>query len=174
MPAPTILLVDDELENMSDHVRQLQNNGYVVTSFRTTDQAVDEFMSDRSRIYDLVILDMMIPPPDGERYNSVFEAWDGLRSGGHLLHILREKHDDARPPVLLLSNLADEEVLIEAWDRFVIWADKRKSKLALPSARNVDAMASALQTQFGTWVHGKRRTPPWHLPKLAQQILGVG
>lgn len=173
MPAPTILLVDDELENMADHVRQLQNSGFVVTAFRTTDQAVDEFMSDRARIYDLVILDMMIPPPDGDRYINLFEAWDGLRSGGHLLHILREKHEDARPPVLLLSNLADDEVLIEAWDRFVIWCDKHRDHKMLPSARNTDAMATALQVNFGTWVQGKRRTPPWHLPKLAKQILGL-
>lgn len=168
MPA-TILFVDDELENMADHVRQLENAGCAVTQRRTTDEALQEFMSNRGLAYSLVILDMMIPPPDGEEYLSLVEAWDGLRSGGHLLHILRERSQSPAPPVLLLSNLADDEVLIEAWDRYVIWCDKHGH--ALPSARNTDAMAQILQAQFGTWVHGKRRTPPWHLPRLVSEIL---
>ncbi len=169
MPGQTILLVDDELEILSDHIRKLEEAGFAVTQRRTTDQAIDDFMNDRGVAYDLVILDMMIPPPDREEYRHFYDDWDGMRSGGRLLYILRQSQQNPHPPVLLLSNLKDDEMLTEAWDRYAIWCDRHD--LDMPPVRSDEAMISTLRSRFGTWVREKRRTPPWHLPKVVQEIL---
>ena len=169
MATQTILFVDDELELLADHVRQLEEAGYVVTQRRTTDEAIDEFVSDRGLNYSLVILDMMIPPPDRDDHQHYYDDWDGMRSGGRLLAILRERRPEPWPPVLLLSNLKDDEMLTEAWDRYTMWCDAHN--LEMPPVRSHDAMAAALRDHFGTHVREKRRTPPWHLPKVAEEIL---
>ncbi len=169
MRAPSVLFVDDELDILTDHVRKLEDAGLVVTQRRTTDEAVADFVTNRGRNYDLVILDMMIPAPEGEPYHSLYDAWDSMRSGGQLLEILRQESREPRPPVLLLSNLRDDEMLTEAWDRYEMWCASLDRPVA--SASNDQMMAQVLRSQFGTWVREKRRTPPWHLPVVVKEIL---
>jgi CheY-like chemotaxis protein len=169
MASAAVLFVDDELDILADHVRKLEDAGLLVTQRRTTDEAVSEFVNDRGRNYDLVILDMMIPAPEGEPYHSLYDAWDSMRSGGQLLEILRQHTTEPRPPVLLLSNLRDDEMLTEAWDRYEMWCANHDRPVA--SASNHQMMAQALRAHFGTWVREKRRTPPWHLPVVVKEIL---
>lgn len=178
MALRTVLFVDDDIENMADHVRKLEDAGYAVTQRRTTDQALQEFMSDRAGGYDMIILDMMMPPPDREELSqyrneiySLVDVWDGLRSGGHLLSVLREKNPEPRPPVLLLSNLDESELLLEAWEQFIVWCTRHGK--TVPSAQSEAAMLTVLRDQFATSIRGKRRTPPWHLPEVVQTLVGT-
>ncbi len=171
MPAAAILFVDDELDMLADHVRKLEEAGYVVTQRRRSDEAVNDFVNNRGCNYDLVILDMMIPAPEGGAHGGLYDAWDAMRSGGELLRLLREKVDDPKPPVLLLSNLRDDEMLIEAWDRYEMWCHEHHAQ---PATASTPAMMSdVLQARFRTWVREKRRTPPWHLPKVIGEILAA-
>jgi CheY-like chemotaxis protein len=171
MPSATILFVDDELDMLADHVRKLEEAGYAVTQRRRSDEAVNDFVNNRGRNYDLVILDMMIPAPEGDSHGALFDAWDAMRSGGELLRLLRDGVADPRPPVLLLSNLRDDEMLIEAWDRYEMWCHANRCEPA--AASNPGMMADVLKTRFRTWVREKRRTPPWHLPKVIGDILAA-
>lgn len=171
MATATILFVDDELDMLHDHVRKLEEAGYVVTQRRTTDEAVADFVDHRGGNYDLVILDMMIPAPEGEVHHALYDVWDAMRSGGELLRILRDASASAMPPVLLLSNLRDDEMLTEAWDRYAMWCEKHGCPPA--SATNEGEMATALQQHFRTWVREKRRTPPWHLPRVVADVLAT-
>lgn len=168
----TILFVDDELDMLAEHVRFLEAAGYAVTRLRTTDEAVSEFLDNRGRNYDAVILDMMIPAPEREAHHSLYDAWDSMRSGGHLLEILRSEAAEPRPPVLLLSNLRNDEMLNEAWERYEVWCNHRRRPVA--SASNADMMEQVLRAEFQTWVREKRRTPPWHLPVVMKEVLSAG
>jgi CheY-like chemotaxis protein len=173
----TILFVDDDLENMADHVRKLEEAGFAVTQRRTTDEALHDFIDDRARSYDLILLDMMMPPPDQEElsrhhdeFDNLIDVWDGLRSGGHLLGILRSRHEVPTPPVLILSNLDESELLLESWEQFVIWCARLGRPV--PSASTEPDMRRVLRENFQVDVRGKRRTPPWHLPEVVREIIG--
>lgn len=177
MALPTILFVDDDLENMSDHVRKLEDAGFAVTQRRSTDEALHDFLNDRGEGYDAIILDMMMPPPDEaglsgykDRIHNLVDVWDGLRSGGHLLGILRTRQKEPRPPVLILSNLDESEILLEAWEQYVMWAARHGRPVQ--SASDEHRMAAILRDQFRVTVRGKRRTPPWHLPELVRELIG--
>ncbi|MBI5863505.1 MAG: hypothetical protein HZB38_03130, partial [Planctomycetes bacterium] len=96
------------------------------------------------------------------------ETWEGLHSGGNLLGIFRRRCDGPTPPVLILSNVQESEVLIEAWDQFVNWCDFRNQEL--PRAAGESEIREVLKAHFGTWIHSKKRTPPWELPALVRTI----
>jgi CheY-like chemotaxis protein len=178
MGARKVLFVDDEPQKMADHIAALSEAGYLVTSRNSTDEALRDLLDDNPALFHLVVLDMMLPPPDGKdfvpsRYFGEvinFETWEGLHSGGNLLGILRRRSGESRPPVLILSNVQDGEVLIEAWDQFVSWCAFRKQQV--PSAAGESEVRQVLKLQFGTWIHSKKRTPPWELPGLAETIIG--
>ena len=163
-----ILVVDDELESLQGHLEEAARAGFETTTLRTTDEALQHFFDNDVTRFDLIVLDMMIPPPV-EKPEPI-DIWDGLRSGGHLLAILRRRVA-TRVPVLLLSNLAEDEIELEAWDRFEDWSAEAGQQL--PDASSSDEVREALCRQFGTWIRAKRRTPPWHFPKLLEEMLEV-
>ena len=178
MGARKVLFVDDEPQKMADHIAALSEAGYLVTSRNSTDEALRDFLDDNPAVFHLIVLDMMLPPPDGKdivpsRYFGEvinIESWEGLHSGGNLLGILRRRSGESKPPVLILSNVQEGEVLIEAWDQFVSWCDFRKQ--VVPRAAGEGELRDVLKKQFGTWIHSKKRTPPWELPALAETIIG--
>lgn len=177
MGARKVLFVDDEPQKMADHIAALTEAGYLVTSRKSTDEALHDFLEDNPAVFQLVILDMMLPPPDGKdivpsRYFGEIvkiETWEGLHSGGNLLGILRRRCPGPTPPVLILSNVSESEVLIEAWDQFVNWCDFKKQ--GVPRAAGEPEIRDVLRASFGTWIQSKKRTPPWELPELAETIL---
>ena len=160
-----ILIVDDELESLQAHIDQAKQAGFDVSLMRSTDEAIHEFLRGDTRRFDVIVLDMMIPPPE-ENPDSI-DVWDGLRSGGHLLAILRDRDDQV--PVLLLSNLAEDEIELEAWDRFEDWRSQHGHPM--PDARNSEMVREMLRQHFRTWIRAKRRTPPWHFPKVLEEML---
>ncbi len=164
-----ILIVDDELHVLNDHVHQLVTGGFEVAGVRTTDEAIREILQKDVRQYDLVAMDMMIPPPEAKP--SDIEVWDGLRSGGHLLLMLRKLTEDL--PVLLLSNLDEEEVQLEAWDRFMEHRTRSGRAGAAPPVHSTGELRGVLERDFRTWFRSKRRTPPWHFPKILSDILAA-
>ena len=163
---PTILIVDDELDALEGHIASLTDAGVNVSTLRSTDEALREILSGDIQAFDLVVLDMMIPPP--VENPEPIDVWDGLRSGGHLLAILR-RESKKFIPALLLSNLAEEEVELEAWDRFQEWAADNGA--SVPAARTSDEVRDVLCRHFRVWIRGKRRTPPWHFATLCHTIL---
>lgn len=162
-----VLIVDDELHVLQDHVHQLVTGGFEVAGVRTTDEAIREIMQKDVRQYDVVAMDMMIPPP--EEKPTGIDVWDGLRSGGHLLSMLRKVNEEL--PVLLLSNLDEEEVQLEAWDRFMEHRARAGKTAAAPAVHNPSELRGVLERDFRTWFRSKRRTPPWHFPKILNEIL---
>jgi hypothetical protein len=43
----------------------------------------------------------------------------------------------------------------------------------VPRAAGEGELRDVLRTRFGTWIHSKKRTPPWELPALAETIIGT-
>ena len=79
----TILFVDDDMRRMSSFVDMLEWEGYTVLGADTVDKARKLFRNLGKEI-DLVILDLMMPPGEGD----ALEAVDYGRSTG--LIFLRE------------------------------------------------------------------------------------
>lgn len=161
-----ILFIDDELDAMNDHINALVNAGHEVTMYRTTDDALD-VIGVRRHVgeFEAVVLDMMIPPPVRNPHPHL--VWDGLRSGGHLLLEIRRHSESV--PVLILSNLDEEEVQLECWDRFVEWRTLRK--LDLPKVYGASELRESLRKDFRTMYRSKRRTPPWAFPKVLDDLV---
>jgi CheY-like chemotaxis protein len=165
-PRRKVLVVDDELDALEAHLGDLADAGYDVTTYKSTDEAIKSFLAGEATQFDVIVLDMMIPPP--VENPEPIDIWDGLRSGGHLLEILR-RHTPEPVPVLLLSNLAEDEIQLEAWDRFEEWQHEHGREV--PEARSTDEVRDVLRRHFRTWIRAKRRTPPWHFPKVLGGIL---
>lgn len=162
----SILLIDDDLESaMSDYVAALKENGYGVEAGRTTDEAIDKFIGKDLKGYRLVILDMMMPKP--KRLPISTTVWNPLRSGGHLLDLLRERAP--RLPVLLFSNLPSDDLKKEADNRFGAWCAKQR--IERPPAKSPAELDRLLQSLFRVWIEEKRAMPPWALPDLVREIM---
>jgi len=160
-----VLFVDDEIDNLPDHLEELDRHGFAVKTIRSTDDAIAEIIEQRARNFDLVILDMMLPPP--VETPDEFGVWDGLRSGGYLLAMIRARAVNA--PVLLLSHLDEDELSLAAWERFEEWC--AGSGRAVPSATSPEELRAVLRQEFRVWFRAKRKTPPWALPDIAEQVI---
>ncbi|MBI5863506.1 MAG: hypothetical protein HZB38_03135, partial [Planctomycetes bacterium] len=66
MSARKILFVDDEPQKMADHIAALTEAGYLVTQRKSTDEALHDFLETSPETFHLVVLDMMLPPPDAK------------------------------------------------------------------------------------------------------------
>ena len=104
-----ILFIDDELcpgqkepnaKYMWFYVAALHDAGFVVTETQGPDEALEELSADPKR-FDLVILDIMMPP--GEKYRSNKKSLNGLRTGILLAETLNKQWPSM--PVLVLTNV---------------------------------------------------------------------
>lgn len=95
MQTPTILLAEDYLETRELYAQVLRDAGYSVTTVADGEEALEEVQKD---IYSLVLLDIMMPIINGLQF---------LRK----LKTIQLAHP---PRVVLLTNLANEQVIAEA------------------------------------------------------------
>lgn len=95
MPNPTVLLAEDYLETRELYAGVLREAGYKVITVSDGQEALDEVKKD---VYALVLLDIMMPVLNGVQF---------LRN----LKTIQLNHP---PKVVLLTNLANEQVIKEA------------------------------------------------------------
>jgi CheY-like chemotaxis protein len=114
MDKGTILFVDDELcpsstgpsgNYMWYYVEALRDGGYTVVEVPGPDGVLTSFKAEGEH-YDLVILDIMMPP--GAAYRTR-DTSNGLRTGILIAETLQEQWPDI--PVLVLTNVLNQEAL---------------------------------------------------------------
>lgn len=114
-----VLVVDDQLANIRECIEQLRYLGAEVDEYSDPSEVIklaQAFDAGRKTLgaYDVVILDMGMPipqpPPAG--------LFDFHRTGAYLLGVIRG-HDQGRIPIILFSQLSEEDVIEAAWDVFV-------------------------------------------------------
>jgi CheY-like chemotaxis protein len=98
-----IVLIDEEAVPMNYYVKALMKSGFEVVQFLDVEQALADV---RARRPDLVILDMMMPPPDA--YDE-FDTEEGIMTGLFLFRDLRNLYPDL--PIVVLTNLSDPSKL---------------------------------------------------------------
>lgn len=115
---PRILFVDDDFFAIRSYIDELLDAGFHVTPAETVEDALDLA---RSEVFDLVILDVMMPPG---KYFNTFETAGGFTTGKALAREIGEALPDAKIVAFTLST--DPE--IEAWftkDESVAYFHKR-------------------------------------------------
>jgi DNA-binding response OmpR family regulator len=85
-----IVWVDDDIDIIDPVIEPLQDD-YDITRFRTVWEALNEVETLQS--CDLILLDMIIPPGEGEDQF-------GYYSGASLLRVLREEHSVTAPVIV--------------------------------------------------------------------------
>ena len=98
-----ILFVDDERRHSDSYIREL-NKKYQVIFHKDVDRAWQCFEKDTDEI-ELLILDIMMPP--GDTFRKV-DTDEGRRTGISFYEKIRKR--TPRLPVIVLTNVADEEV----------------------------------------------------------------
>src|SRR5690606_24818165 len=96
-PLATVLVVDDEPNNIEMLARRLQRNNYLVDAASSGQEALERL---RSKAYDATLLDMMMP------------GLDGLG----VLRRLRAQCVNADTPVIMLTARTNAEDVAEAFD----------------------------------------------------------
>ena len=94
-----VLLVDDSPDSHVLSVPLLEQSGYIVQSAYTGQEAL-EILSQPDHVVDLVLLDILMPDPDG------LEVLEGIR----------EKHTAAELPVVMLTGRDDPRDLEASFD----------------------------------------------------------
>jgi CheY-like chemotaxis protein len=98
-----ILIIDDDKFPTTYYVKYLQATGKFDVRW---EQRIDRILQYLSEPYDVVILDIMMPPGDelaGE------DCSNGMTSGVVILNKLRSLHP--KLPILILTNVKDETTL---------------------------------------------------------------
>ncbi len=156
--APTIMVVDDTVANLTLLGDLLRGEGYRVVQFPRGPMALE---AARAQAPDLILLDIMMPEMDG------FEVCRELKADPHLAHI----------PVLFISALGEVDPKVEAFaaggvdyitkpfERAEILARTRTQLELLDARRRLEQQRSNLETQV------RERTA--HLTR-AQRMARVG
>jgi CheY-like chemotaxis protein len=97
-----VLLVDDENIPTTYYLRALERAGFIVVRTKSTEEALS---AARARLFDLVILDMMMPP------GAYDDRSGGLNTGVFLLADIRKEQTKAR--FMMLTNVTNEQKLEE-------------------------------------------------------------
>lgn len=162
-----VLFVDDEPEQVEFHVRALKDAGYEVELISSSTTALElclrAYAGGDSHVFrhDLLILDMMMPPPEAVQLARVD---GGLATGAYILAEHHKHH--AGVPTVILSNLSECEC---------VDAIRRVCKGVLPAvpedAANAD-LPAFLRRHLNVTICEKRRTPPFLLPSTLRGLHG--
>lgn len=114
--SPSILLVDDDSDQLTLLSRLLQKAGF---SVQTAGDALTGFELAKETHPDLVIRDVMMPNIDGLR----------------LCHMIRDHESLSTPPPILLLSAAqkDTEAIVEGWHQEAISGSTANRERARPS-----------------------------------------
>ncbi|MBN2445201.1 MAG: response regulator [Phycisphaerae bacterium] len=156
-----ILFVDDEPEHVQYHIKALRESGYDVKLVKSSDAALDLCLNayapstqdDSLEAYDLIILDMMMPPPKAVQPARVSA---GLATGAYILGEHRKHHADV--PAMIFSNLSEQEC-VESICRICA-----AQLPGIPPGTTHSDLLQFLRTRLGVTICEKRRTPPFMLP----------
>jgi two-component system alkaline phosphatase synthesis response regulator PhoP len=99
-----LLMVDDERDFVFAMKRCLETAGYEVVAAYDGRQAL-EVVADAANRPDLIILDVIMPPPSG---------WDVLQA-------IRADPDTESMPVVMLTSAVDDADKARGWDLGVDW-----------------------------------------------------
>lgn len=102
--AKRLLMVDDERDFVFAMKRCLETAGYEVVAAYDGRQAL-EVVTDPANRPDLIILDVMMPPPSG---------WDVLQT-------IRADPDTESIPVVMLTSAVEDADKARGWDLGVDW-----------------------------------------------------
>ncbi len=94
-PAKKILLIEDDQYINEIYSRQITQTGYQLTSVMNGDDATKEIQNQK---FDLILLDVMLPDTNGIE----------------LLKIIKASGQNQQTSVVLLTNLAQDEVIQQA------------------------------------------------------------
>jgi CheY-like chemotaxis protein len=162
-----VLFVDDEPEQVKYHVMALKDRGYEVQLIDSPNTALQFCLRNYGDgdptvlAYNLLILDMMMPPPSGVQPARV-DA--GLATGAYILGEHHRHHPGI--PTMLFSNLNEDEC-VEATCR--VCQDVLPPK---PHGATHGDLVAFLKQHLNVTICEKRRTPPFLLPVKVQQLIG--
>lgn len=104
-----ILYVDDEPEFIQPQVEMLMDCGFSVTVLENPDDALNEL--ERAN-YDLIILDLLMPPSNSEKVDSERYA-DLIDVGVQLYKAIRDEKKITDTPILVISVVRDSNIIKE-------------------------------------------------------------
>ena len=134
-----ILFVDDERRHTSDFVRELEESGYQISFQSNVDLAL-QFLEESENDIELMILDIMMPP--GKRFRDV-DTDEGLRTGVYLYERAREIRPEL--PVIILTNVSDEELEVQFRREANCWYFQKKHYLPYEVAHEVNRILSPIE-----------------------------
>lgn len=92
-----VIIIEDEVDIREIYKSVLQDAGYEVLEGSTGDEALDLA---NNHIWDLMLLDIMIPSIDGVS----------------ILKRIKETDDGDARPIIMLTNLDNENLIVECFD----------------------------------------------------------
>ena len=126
-----ILFVDDERRHISSYVTELEELGYTVVCENSVDQALQFLDRNRSNLK-LIILDIMMPP--GQAFKKL-DTDEGRRTGVFFFERVKERAPEL--PVIVLTNVADDELMDRLRDEKNCWYFQKKHYLPYEIAQEV-------------------------------------
>lgn len=126
-----ILFVDDERRHISSYVSELEELGYRVVCENSVDQALQFLNNNRSNLK-LIILDIMMPP--GRSFKKM-DTDEGRRTGVYFFEQVKERAPEL--PVIVLTNVSDDDVLDRLRDEENCWYFQKKDYLPYEIAQEV-------------------------------------
>lgn len=103
------LIIDDEPDTLRYHVEIMHKKGITTSLISSADEALvvfERFKQSASIEFDIVVIDMLMPPPDSVRS---IDVRDGLTTGGFLLRRLREWN--RKVPVVIVSHMSRTKLI---------------------------------------------------------------
>lgn len=103
-----ILMIDDEPEWIRPHAEALEEEGCAVTRMMDVDDAIRLLEKEP---FDLIVLDLLMPPPAAMGRNFDFDTDVDLRETGVWLHReIREHLGIQNVPIIIMSVVRDKEI----------------------------------------------------------------
>ena len=141
-----LLVVDDNQENLGIMRRRLERQGHTVTTADHGREALDLLHAESEIVYDVVLLDIMMPELNGYRVLEIMQADKDLR---HIPVIVLSALDDARG-ILHAIELGAQDYLTKPYNPALLKArieatleKKRLRDRELAYLHHVEALTSA-------------------------------
>lgn len=107
MTKQKILMIDDEPEFIRPHIEALQEEDYEVEVRRSIDDAIHLL---RREHFNLIILDMLMPPTEKEQQEDTEELLDLRETGARLEKFIREELRIINTPIIFMSVVRTKEI----------------------------------------------------------------
>jgi len=135
-----ILFVDDEPEFVSPQVEALEEAGYEVTLEMDPDAAMALL---QEREFDLIILDLIMPPRREDREERGDQELDFAETGVKLHQEVREKLGLTDIPIIFLTVVRDQDILRGI--RYRERKHRQQPRFLIKPARPSDVVAEVQQ-----------------------------